>query len=74
MTEQKWLSATDRTAMLDFLKRKASKRKLRLFAVGCSRRICAILNAAQNRMFGVAGSWTISWERREDWSTIDLGR
>ncbi|WP_238602501.1 hypothetical protein [Fimbriiglobus ruber] len=35
MTEAEWLAATDPTPMLEFLRGKASERKLRLFACGC---------------------------------------
>jgi hypothetical protein len=37
MTEQEWLECADRQKMLEFLRGKASERKLRLFACGCSR-------------------------------------
>jgi hypothetical protein len=39
MTEQEWLACNDPTAMLEFLRDKASERKLRLFAVGCVRQL-----------------------------------
>jgi hypothetical protein len=43
MTEQEWLACTDPTPMLDFLKFRASDRKLRLFGVACCYRIWHLL-------------------------------
>jgi len=37
MTEKEWLTATDPTPMLEFLRGKASDRKLRLTGCGCAR-------------------------------------
>jgi hypothetical protein len=54
MTESEWLAATDPAPMLGFLSGKASERKLRLFAAGCSRLIWALLPHETARRVEVA--------------------
>ena len=39
MTEKEWMEATDPTPILEFLRRRVSNRKLRLFAVACCRQV-----------------------------------
>jgi hypothetical protein len=50
MTEAEWLACTDPEQMLEFLRGKASERKLRLFAVVCCRRTWSLVEDDRKRM------------------------
>ena len=50
MTEADWLTCDDPAAMLRLFGRKASERKLRLFAVACCRRVWHLLSDERSRM------------------------
>jgi hypothetical protein len=49
VTEEQWLACTNPTAMLEFLRGKASDRKLRLFACACCSRVRHLLSDKYNR-------------------------
>src|SRR5262249_37631156 len=49
VTEAEWQECDDPNRMLDFLRRRASNRKLRLFACACCRRIWHLLTDARSR-------------------------
>jgi hypothetical protein len=48
VTEEQWLACEDPERMLEFLRGKASERKLRLFAVACMRRVGHLLIEKQS--------------------------
>jgi hypothetical protein len=50
VTEAEWMACTDPDKMLEFLRGKASERKLRLFAVACYRHTWALVEDNRERM------------------------
>jgi hypothetical protein len=54
MTEAEWLVCYDPEVMLRHIRKKASQRKLRLFAVACCRQVWHLLNPKHHKSVGVA--------------------
>jgi hypothetical protein len=66
MTGSEWLACSDPEPMLEFLKGKASDRKLRLFACACVRRMLPLLEDDQERVKANERSQgAIEWAQRE---------
>jgi hypothetical protein len=53
MTEAEWTACADPQRLLEFLRGKASERKLRLFACGCVRRMWRYLDASARQLVEV---------------------
>jgi hypothetical protein len=68
MTETEWLACTNPFQMLRALRRKASPRKRRLFAVACCRRIWHLLDATLQQTIREAERLANLPARREDWT------
>jgi hypothetical protein len=78
MTEHEWLTYTYPTPMLEFLRRKASERKLRLFACACVRRAWHLLTntgreaveAAEAYADGMVGREALEAARRAAYEPV----
>jgi hypothetical protein len=75
MTEEKWKASADPGRMLEYLGRKASRRKLRLFAVACCRGILSKrdeYHSALDLAEDVAEPKPLRWALRalEDWDNM----
>jgi hypothetical protein len=66
MTEVEWLYCTDPKPMLEFLPRKVSSRKLRLFACACWRRVQSLLSEEGRRAIDVAERYADGLATQED--------
>jgi hypothetical protein len=72
MTEAEWVACTDPDPILEFLRGKATDRKLRLFAVACCRRVCHLLSDERSRQaVEVAERYADGSATREDLSEAE---
>jgi hypothetical protein len=66
VTEAEWLACDDPEKMLEFLRGKASDRKLRLFAVACCRRTWSLVEDDRKRMVANGRSGAeVEWARQQ---------
>jgi hypothetical protein len=80
VTETEWLSGTDPTPLLKYLRPKASERKLRLFACACTRVIWDLLEderarqaveVAERYADGLASEAELSAAAKRAWEAVD---
>jgi hypothetical protein len=80
MIEAEWLSCTDPAPMLEYLRHKASDRKLRLFACACTRAIWDLLDddrarqaveVAERYADGLATERELSDAAEKAWEAVD---
>jgi hypothetical protein len=65
MTEQQWLVCAEPRRVLTFLREKASRRKLRLFAVACCQRVSHLLDETQRGALGLTEGYADTQRRGE---------
>jgi hypothetical protein len=73
MTEEDWDCCTDPMAMLDFLRGRASERKLRLFACACCRLLWPLLHKRVRRAVSVMENFVEGLADRAAWEKARAG-
>jgi hypothetical protein len=71
MTEEQWLACTDPTPMLEFLKGRASERKVRLFMVASCRRVWDWMSNEGRVAVQACEAYAEGWVGRKE---LDAGR
>jgi hypothetical protein len=74
MTEAEWLASTDPGPMLDFVRGKATDRKLRLFAVACCRRVWYLLDEHSRRAVDVVERDAEGPRKIETWAVAEMDK